>query len=425
VLARSLENDSTAVTFVSFACSGAGIEHLVDKGYPGFGLPENSPRLRPQLVELGALIGDPGSPSTRTVDLLLGAIGINALNVGPTLKDCALDHFRGSPLMWLGVFLDDCERDFSPAFGRLPGLYDQLELAVSSNLRVAQFQLLGYPARLLTDDRDNYPAKLLGYGHYCGTWCKLRAAACFPFDNTRVDTKQFITRTVLRLNDLLNEAARRSEWWTTTQTTDLFRRHGYCALFGASWFRGLITSKGQQYDTGGTAHPNHKGHLAAAREVKKDIRLDAKPPAPDTFIVSILKLRLTVNDDSHRPAMERWRHGLVRATVPGATKLECRSADPSPALPAGQCRVFVATTSARTIAVSAHVPVTRLVPVKVAGEPGAVRSVVSDLLAQHIHRRGSNWNAGQRQHILEKGSAGTLELEYTLTKEPQGPSRGD
>lgn len=421
LVARSLENDLTAVTFVSFACSGSNIEQLVDQGYVGQRRDSGGERLRPQLAELRTLLGDPTLPATRTVDLLLGSTGIGELDASGILKTCAEDRFSGTPLRFV---LPDCEQDFSATLARLPGLYDELELAISSRLRVAQFDVIGYPARLLTDGRDAYPKKFTGL--FCGPICKTRAIGCFPFEDLRVADKQFITRTVVTVNDNLAQAARRSNWWTRTPTLDIFRHHGYCTLGppGGRWFVHPDESMAQQGNIDGTAHPNGFGHLATAREVEKSVRLDAAAPAADTFVVSILKLRLTVVDDSDRPPEERWTHGLVRAEIPGAARLECRATATAhnANAPAGQCLVFVVHATGNTIAVRAHVPVSRFVPRRPRdpAEPDAGHGVVSDLLAQHFHRRASNWQVAQRQHIIVHGAAGTLELEYKVTKPGDG-----
>jgi hypothetical protein len=424
-VARSLENDSTTVTFVNFACSGADLGHLTDTQYKGADPAQADKNLRPQILKLRTLLGDPllPEPKTRTVDLLLGSIGINALNVGSTLKDCALDLFSGTHLAWLGLFLSDCRRDFGAAFRRLPDAYDQLELAISANLRVAQFHIIGYPSRVFTDARDKYPKKFTGLR--CLGLCKVRAFACFPFQNLRVADKQFVTRSVDTVNGLLRGAAKRSGWWSLTPTKDLFRHHGYCAIgYNRPWLRRFEGSLDSQHDELGTAHPLSHGHKATAKAVRRSVRLNVRAPAPDTFIVRILSLRLTL---AHQglPVLERPRvFKAVEAAVPGAARAECLlRAAAGASVPPGQCQIFAIQTAGRTVAVRASATIQRFVPLrpKNPAEPDAGHGEQQQLVAQRFHRRADNWDVGRRWRFVDaSGWFGTLKFEYRVTKQ-DGP----
>ena len=85
-VARSLENRSTVVTFLTFACSGAEIRHLTDVDYEGA---EPAEPLPPQLVVARRLLGDPLNTATRQADVVLLAAGVNDLHISSILTDCA------------------------------------------------------------------------------------------------------------------------------------------------------------------------------------------------------------------------------------------------------------------------------------------------------------------------------------------------
>ena len=424
LLARDLENDSTAVTFLSYACSGADIEHLTSTNYSGL---KGGQNLQPQLRALREALHDPVDPLTRPVDVLVGAIGLNTLNVAANLADC-IKHLAP------GVG-PDCQKDFTGKFNRLPGRYDALELALSANLKLSQFHLLGYPSRILTDAQDNYPKKLTGVLCSLSPSCTTRATLCGPWANTTVSDKQWMTRSVETLNGLMRSATQR-HGWTFSPTIDRFRRHGYCAPPGVSWFRSITGSVRQQGDHYGTAHPTRAGHIAAFEAVRPKVQLARTAPFPVTLALDVVRVQVT------KPSFDRTKNerppqvSAVNLKVLGVARARCGPAgfDPTAAngakaFAAGPCRHFVVSTAGNTIAMTGSVTVGVWVPREppIPGEPDAGHFEKSTLSVRRVHLRADNWNvappflpgATPVQHLVAgstTGKFGKLEVDYTITK---------
>ena len=436
-VARALENDSTAVTYLSVACSGSDISQVVNTTYRGV---EGGPKLQPQIQALRDVIGDPTLPGTRPVTVLLGATGINTIAVAGSLINCVADSIVDFGLEALDVWFE-CREDLSGLISTLPRLYDGLELAISANLRVAQTHLIGYPARIMTNASDAYPKQVTGLLCRHLVACVADALTCGTFANTTVADKQWLTRTAESINSRLRAAGSRNGW-TITPTLDLFRGKGYCARSGVTWFRGLAGSLALQGDTNGTAHPNRKGHKAAAEAVLPRINPTAEAPAPDQFVVGIRKLQVTlpkVNDRFEQP----HQVGETKVNIFGATHVSCGTpgVDTTPASrlrsvgrSAEPCTDLRVLTAGKTINLRVSAKVTRFVPSQPQNpaEPGAGHSKTVKLQAQRRHLRAANWDAtvsfpgagppfAPKVHRLVAGSTrgdfGRLVLEYTITKQ--------
>ena len=87
--AEALERDDaqSSVTFVSLACSGAEIRHLISESYEG--MQPDGRVLAPQIDELARLVGVRVGSRGRRIDSLLLSAGINDLSFSDIVKRCA------------------------------------------------------------------------------------------------------------------------------------------------------------------------------------------------------------------------------------------------------------------------------------------------------------------------------------------------
>ena len=418
ILAGRLENATTTVTYLNFACSGAVTSNLVDTQYGGME-PSGQAKLAPQLRALRSLLGDPLAPSTRTVDALVGSIGIGDMSTGVSdlLTRCSIAA---------GPDAGSCVVDLSHDIARLPSSYTSLELAISANLRLGHAHLVGYPARVFTDNVD----------HFKG---------CDVFRFIDRNEMQWISETVTSINSAFASAARRYGW-SFTGITNLFRTHGYCAGTALPlppserWLRHALESKGLQGNLDGTAHPNTKGHRATAELVAKTLRIDVPAPPPDRFTVRFLRVRAT--NISHFKAADRADVTLAVQSgfrnVCGHTNEQIVvSMNHSVDLTANRCVRFDVRTVGRTIAVSASTfLVTRLdhgKPNHGTQPPQATRArlaqpfirSVGPFRLRQLQRRGQGWNATPSigpthavRHIVGNFSGARIEVDYELTKDP-------
>lgn len=387
LVARSLEDAATAVTFVSFACTGAKIEDVVG----------------PQLAALRALLGAPTAPSTRPVDVLLGTAGINALGVGGILEDCSV----------AGGLVTTCRRDLSRPLASLPELYKTLELKMSHQVRIGHAYFSEYPQRVFTNASDAIET--------CGVFRRMGTADA-----------EWVERSVRSVDRHLRAAGAR-HGWTVVGTTDLFRRHGYCAG-SQTWFRDWTSSTNRQGDTNGTAHPNLQGHRATADAVRAAVRTLVPAPAPDDFLVRFLRVRVTDGRRALFPGQVRlgmgW--GLRSACGREYERLDGVRLGAWIDLSGLPCLRWSVRTAGTTVSVSAF---TALGNRRVTGEPpqdtqqppgGGPRRTPGRpaYTIERLHTRATGWGATgsvgpQRQvhRMVASHDQGTFEVEYEVVWE--------
>ncbi len=222
----------TAVTFISHACSGAKIKHLVNKD-------QNPSRPGVDRTQLSRVALDVGA---REVDFLLMAIGINELDFKEIVVGCA-NPVAGCP----------DEDVIAARLATLPAKYDGLARAIGQRLQVQEIVLADYPNHLLEDEA--------GILNGCGV-----------FHEVHPDEAQFMRSIGTRLNSHGEDAAGRNGWAYAGGGTALFATHGYCA--DHSYFRGFVDSVAMQGDREGTLHPNAAGHTAFGQNLFTQLRFE-------------------------------------------------------------------------------------------------------------------------------------------------------
>lgn len=387
-VARRLEGASTTVTFLSFACSGASVSNVSDTNYEGQH-PDGQQMLPPQLLAVRRALGDPRNPSTRPVNVLLGAVGMNELGVSDILIECSL---KG------GLGVHKCRRDPSGPLSRLSLRYEQLELALAANVRLGSAYFIGYPARIFTDALDHF-------------------ARCGVFSRMALGDPPWVAETVTSLNGRLSTAADKYGWGFVP-TTNMFRRHGYCAdvappgTNGITWFRDRTSSINQQGNNDGTAHPNLQGHRAAGAAFAAVVSSTTAPPPPASFNVRFLRIRVT---DPLHPLGKVSARLSVRTGYPSSCQ---HTTEPLPNLVSGvwadlrdkPCLSFPVRTAGNTVAVTADTVL-----------PGLVTSRhgrTSVLL-----RRAQGWSATPAagpqyvvRHMVGSSGGAHVEVDFEVTQ---------
>jgi hypothetical protein len=271
--AQAIEGASphTSVTFFSFACSGADLEHLYSARYKGADRrPSGADETLPvQLDAVKDLVGPGTGDREREIDALLVDGGINDLNFSDIITKCATnDNFRrGHTDCVTGLAASKLVN--KPEFA---ARYDKLAKAIGG-LQVRETYLNGYPAQVF-------------HGGSCG----LLGLPAVGIDASEGEAMNTLG---IALNHQVDLAVRRhlAEGWNLID--DLvgpFSPHAYCA--DVPWFNKLESSLGTQGDERGTAHPNRAGHRAFGRILGRAIVPD-QPQTPfreTTLTVDALKL---------------------------------------------------------------------------------------------------------------------------------------
>jgi hypothetical protein len=229
----------TSVTFLSVACSGAEIRHLISTRYQGIA-PEGNATVPPQVDAIHDLVGPSGPRGGRTIDALLVSAGVNDLGFSDIIQRCAtnpnvFEHQR-------------CVTDggIANTMALLPARYDALAAALREKLPATREVYL-----------NNYPANV-----FRGGACGVLGLPGVGIDDVEAAE---INRWGVALDARIAEATDRfrtnaNRWNLVDDLSGPFSAHAYCD--NPSWFRSYSQSWEGQGDENGTAHPNAAGHLA-------------------------------------------------------------------------------------------------------------------------------------------------------------------
>jgi len=276
------QDPRTSVSFIHASCSGARIEHLVDRSYPG--TRAASPPLDPQIEQVSFLLSQ--TTPKRSVDAVLVSAGVNDLAFGPVLKFCVVEGQQTStPCPELGTFVDTDSRGqitsivanangmalrdrLDRLVNQLPGRYPPLSRALkapigpSGGLDVA-------PNRVFI---TQYPDFMHGSdGDYCDTSGGDDVAIIWG-----KQTWTWLSQLDARLDRKVRDAAG-AYGWRTIGTSPAFLTRGYCNKSN-SLFSGVVQSF-FRWNMDGPFHPNAEAHLLSrdlhtplvcARLYKKD-----------------------------------------------------------------------------------------------------------------------------------------------------------
>lgn len=274
--ARKLEDDDphSSVTFISLACSGAQIRHLLTDRYAGQQPPGRRTRdnrrgsrdnrsphpatVPPQLRELARLVGARAIRSRgRRVDALLLSIGINDLDFSGIIKACAsnfvADNEGSSDCIYDTGVTRKLEKKLGPR-------YDELGTALRRRLNVSEVYVTDYPAAPFGD--DDGANGLLGLPTIGITG--IEAGAMYSVG--------------LRFAEEIRRAAARNGWNYVPGMSARFAGHDYRK--SDSYLRRLEESFSMQGTVHGAVHPNEPGHRVLAGLLTRSVVL-GRGPVPD------------------------------------------------------------------------------------------------------------------------------------------------
>ena len=261
------QDPRTSVTFIHASCSGARIEHLVDRDYPG--TRPASPALVPQIEQVSFLLSQ--TTPKRTVDAALVSVGVNDLAFGPLMTFCVLHGWQtlsvpGIACPEIGTFVDTDGRGRITAFetneggmslrdridrliDQLPGRYPSLarELKAAIGLRGG----LGLAANRVFITQ--YPDFMHGAD---GDYCDTRDANEYAVTWSK-ETWTWLSLVDARLNRKVRDAAAQYGWHLVG-ASPVFATRGYCNQ-SSSLVVGLLDAFLHQ-NQDGAFHPNAEAH---------------------------------------------------------------------------------------------------------------------------------------------------------------------
>lgn len=278
------QDPRTSVSFIHASCSGARIEHLVDRNYAG--TRPASPPLDPQIEQVSFLLSRT-SPK-RTVDAVLVSAGVNDLAFGPLMSFCVWQgewpEELPKPCPEIGTFVDTDSRGRITEFtaneaglalrdridrliNQLPGRYPSLSRALKASIGTSGGLDVAANRVFITQ----YPDFMHGAdGDICDTRAKEFAAKWGQ------PTWTWLSQLGRQLNRRVRDAAQ-TYGWRAVGASPAFLTRGYCNR-SDSLVTGIFGSA-LQWNMDGPFHPTAEAHrlardlhapLVCARLYKKD-----------------------------------------------------------------------------------------------------------------------------------------------------------
>ena len=248
----------SSVTYISLACSGAEIAHVIDKEYAGIQPLPNSGKVDPQLEVLRELVGSGSGTRGRRIDALLLSIGVNDLGFSGIVKSCAKNwntaHGSGDPHC---VYDSGASSKLTPG-GTIDQSYAKLGEALRDSLDVADVFITDYPGAPFGQSRGG--CGLLGIPRF-GIASREAAA---------------MAGVGLQLYWAVGRAAAASGWNWVPGMSNAFAGHDYCAA--EPYLVSIERSMVQQGTYFGAVHPTRTGHVALANLLLDSIRF--RPSLP-------------------------------------------------------------------------------------------------------------------------------------------------
>lgn len=316
----------SSVTFLSFACSGARTEHLIDTEYRGIEFtmtvpPGDEPplpdHLRPKRVVPAQLQSVKDAVGNRVIDVLFISIGINDLKFSevmiecgsPTLKDIAhelsekiyldkivdftVDHFEtvsngiitAASFGKLSLNLGSRSCVSSKLTSRLIQLYDsydRLANAIKSTLKVKEVYFIEYPTNVFQKTNGS-------------------ASVCECLDIIRGITGEeanWLGAMGKGLNAVIAAACQRNGWNNVFGVFERFQGKGYCQSSGR-YFRRIPESVVLQGNNNGAIHPNKSGHEVVRDLLDRAVKLTYKQQPSKRVTVIFRRARTAISTDIH------------------------------------------------------------------------------------------------------------------------------
>jgi len=269
-------NTKTSVTFLSFACSGAEIRHLISEEYGG-AEPIGSSPLPPQVDAVSALVGLGAPRGGRPIDALLISIGINEIHFADIIKSSAKNNNHrighkqcvtdGGTVQALDTLLSKDGKH---------GKYQELAAALSAKLPATrEVYLSGYPA-----------------GVFRGGGCGMLGVPGIGIDEA--EGEEMYTWGLM-LNAKIRQATvtfrgDHDRWNLVGDLGTPFDSHRYCDE--DPWFTKFEQSWAYQGNEKGTAHPNAAGHIAYANLLRQAMvpDQDSQPYRHLTITIKAVKV---------------------------------------------------------------------------------------------------------------------------------------
>jgi hypothetical protein len=284
-LALEESDPHSSVTFLSVACSGAGITTGLINGYAGEQLPLNvapNDLLPPQIAQVGSLACPPGTPSSSPcapIDALLLTVGANDADFFGAVEICAMPYQTCSDDE---LPFPNFTEDYGEKVGALYGLYQQLDAQIHGALAVNQIYFSEYHD-LTHDDSGNYCSDIDLPNAVADDFTVVPVPGFTDGDINNAEVVWAHDSFLVPMNQYALTVAQALGWKYVGGIMRDFGTHGYCA--NDHWVVRYDESKLFQGTNKGTMHPNSEGHDAIAQHLAA--ALEADTTLPQTFVSAV------------------------------------------------------------------------------------------------------------------------------------------
>jgi PKD repeat protein len=296
-LALEAADPHTSVTFVSLACSGAGVMQGLINPYAGEErLADDKPDLLPpQTSELHRIMSQ-----ARNIDILLLQVGANDMGFGDVAEDCAYPAYFVEDRDVLSCANDDNTKRIADAISDLEHTrYPRLKATMAASLPLDGTRVYIHEYHDLTHDDDgSICGEIVFPGAITDAFVKPVPDPSAPFLSAEgvANAKSAVVRTLLEgqkltdgqisakeaawahdnvivpLNQAVRRAAEANGWTFVPGVAEAFGPHGYCA--NDHWVVRYDESKRRQVNHDGSLHPNAAGHAQMQKLLYAKIAAD-------------------------------------------------------------------------------------------------------------------------------------------------------
>lgn len=317
----------SSVTFLSFACSGARTEHLIDTKYRGIEFtmtttPDDEPplpeHLQPKGVVPSQLESVKEAVGNRVIDVLFISIGINDLKFSEVITDCGtptakdvihelskkfflddivdftVDKFEtvGNGILTAASFgklsldlgsLSCVSRKLTSRLIELYDSYDRLAKTIKETLKVKEVYFIEYPTNVFQKTNGS-------------------PSVCECLDIIRGITGEeanWLGAIGTGLNAVIAAACLRNGWNNVFGVFERFQGKGYCQSSNTRYFRRIPESLSIQGNINGAIHPNRTGHEIVRDLLDRAVELKYKQRPAKRVTVTFKRARTAISTDIH------------------------------------------------------------------------------------------------------------------------------
>jgi hypothetical protein len=286
----------SSVTYLNFACSGAGLRTGVLEPYSGMEAPEGYNDLSSQIDSVALAVAN------RRIDALFVTAGINDLEFSKLIELAGKHPFTALDVPFLDIpWKDEGEGIVNAAAESLLQSWPRFATWLKS-MDIGETYILAHPYKILRNGA--------GKPEGCGALGLMAAGGKLGVTDEEINWMEDVAEQLLLAGPA--NWARVNQWNFVGGAQEEFSHHGYCATGESRYvvrFRESCITQGERE---GMVHPNLRGHKALADRLVRAVHLGPTPRPYREILLQIesvlIKDELAEGNETSQPT--RFQFGI-------------------------------------------------------------------------------------------------------------------